>query len=80
MVFRVLGMRSAPIPHQFFAAHQFLTCQNGVLFELFDGIGKRCIGNMDITIHGCFDARMTEQLLQDFRHNSAFNRTSQYWI
>ena len=29
---------------------------------------------MDVTIHGRFDARMTEQLLQDFRHNSAFNR------
>ena len=30
---------------------------------------------MDVTVHGRFDARMTEQLLQDFRHNSAFDCT-----
>ena len=31
---------------------------------------------MDIAIHGGFDARMTEQPLQDFRHDPAFNRAS----
>ena len=28
---------------------------------------------MDIAIHGGFDARMTEQPLQDFRHDPAYN-------
>ena len=31
---------------------------------------------MDIAIHGGFDARMTEQPLQDFRHDPAFNCAS----
>ena len=31
---------------------------------------------MDIAIHGGFDARMTEQPLQDFWHDPAFNRAS----
>ena len=35
---------------------------------------------MDITIHSRFDARMTEQLLQDFRHNSAFDCTGRIGV
>ena len=46
------------------------------LLKLFYGIGKGGIGNMDIAIHGGFDARMTEQPLQDFWHDPAFNRAS----
>ena len=53
-----------------------LTGDGSALLELFYGIGERGIGHMDIAIHGGFDARMTEQPLQDFRHDPAFNCAS----
>lgn len=76
MVFGVREVCSAPIPHQFFWSAPFLACQRSILFKLFDSIRQGCVSDMNIPIHGSFYARMTEQLLQDFRHNSAFNRTS----
>ena len=70
MVFRVRGMLYAPI----FRQRTILTCHGGALFKLFYGVGKGGIGHMDIAIHGGFAARMTEQPLQDFRYDPAFNR------
>ena len=57
--FLVYGMsfrtNSAPI----FCVTPFL--RNGfALLKLTDGIGQRIIGDVDITVHGCFDTRMSE--------------------
>ena len=50
------------------------------MLELFDGVGQGIIRDMDITVYGCFDARMTEQRLQNFRQHSAFNRTGRIGV
>ena len=66
------GKRSAVQPQ----TNESVFPLGGALFKLFYGVGERGIGHMDIAIHGGFDARMTEQPLQDFRHDPAFNRAS----
>ena len=54
--------------------------QEKLLLKLFDGVGQGIIRDMDIAVHGCFDAGMTEQPLQDFRQHSAFNRTGRIGV
>ena len=46
-----------------------------ILLKLLDGIIQRFGSHMNIPIHCCFDAGMTQQLLQHFGLYAAFNRS-----
>ena len=46
-----------------------------MLLKLLDGIIQRFGSHMNIAIHCCFDADVTQQLLQHLRLHTAFNRS-----
>ena len=46
-----------------------------ILLKLLDGIIQRFGSHMNIPIHCCFDAGMTQQLLQHFGLYAAFDRS-----
>ena len=60
------------IPHQFGTNSGFLVSQR---LKLRHGIDQRIVCDMNIPIHCCFDAGMTQQLLQHFGLYAAFNRS-----
>ena len=46
-----------------------------ILLKLLDGVIRRFGSHMNVPIHCCFDAGMTQQLLQHLRLHPAFNRS-----
>ena len=64
-----------PFLHHFRIWLYWISSDYTILLKLLDGIIQRFGSHMNIPIHCCFDAGMTQQLLQHLRLHTAFNRS-----
>ena len=64
-----------PFLHHFRIWLYWILSDYTILLKLLDGIIQRFGSHMNIPIHCCFDAGMTQQLLQHLRLRPAFNRS-----
>lgn len=64
-----------PFLHHFRIWLYWILSDYTILLKLLDGIIQRFGSHMNIPIHCCFDAGMTQQLLQHFWLHPAFNRS-----
>ena len=71
--FSVLAV--TPFLHHFRIWLYWILSDYTILLKLLDGIIQRFGSHMNIPIHCCFDAGMTQQLLQHLGLYAAFNRS-----
>ena len=64
-----------PFLHHFRIWLYWISSDYTILLKLLDGIIQRFGSHMNVPIHCCFDAGMTQQLLQHLRLHTAFNRS-----
>ena len=64
-----------PFLHHFRIWLYWILSDYTILLKLLDGIIQRFGSHMNIPIHCCFDAGMTQQLLQHLRLHPAFDRS-----
>ena len=64
-----------PFLHHFRIWLYWISSDYTILLKLLDGIIQRFGSHMNIPIHCCFDAGMTQQFLQHLRLHTAFNRS-----
>ena len=64
-----------PFLHHFRIWLYWILSDYTILLKLLDGIIQRFGSHMNIPIHCCFDAGMTQQLLQHLGLYAAFNRS-----
>ena len=64
-----------PFLHHFRIWLYWILSDYTILLKLLDGIIQRFGSHMNIPIHCCFDAGVTQQFLQHLRLHTAFNRS-----
>ena len=64
-----------PFLHHFRIWLYWILSDYTILLKLLDGVIQRFGSHMNVPIHCCFDAGMTQQLLQHLGLHAAFNRS-----
>ena len=74
LIFKGVQRSVSRLLHHFRIWLYWISSDYTILLKLLDGVIQRFGSHMNVPIHCCFDAGVTQQLLQHLRLHPAFNR------